>query len=96
MANLKMVRWVEGEKQYLIHHADMFCANCDEWRETLIQVDAFMGEDGVPEWDDTIGEAFCSVCEEEAWLFDSEEEAVQAARENYEADRADAIRKGEW
>lgn len=92
---LNMTRIVNGEKQYLIDNGEMFCGECDEMMDTRIAVDAFMGEDGAPDWEETIGEAFCAHCESEE-LYESEREAVEVARENYEADRADAMRKGEW
>lgn len=92
---LHTVRLANGEEKFFTNNGEMFCGECDEMMETRIAVDAFMGEDGAVDWEDTIGEAFCAVCESED-LYEDEREAVRIGRENYEADRADAIRKGEW
>lgn len=82
--------------------SEMFCTECDDFVTPLIEVEVFgLGLVDVPEednvdYDETKGKPFCPDCGEEYTLFESESDAAAAAREQYDADRADAIRKGEW
>ena len=67
---------------------DKFCGYCWEWQETYYNADPETTDaDEVTE--------FCSLCDEDGFLTDSESEALETARYNDDANYADALRKGE-
>lgn len=79
---------------------DRYCPNCDEYVEPVMEIGLTWITDDPNEseceWDE-IGEPFCpnSNCRE-TYFTGSPEEAAENARDSYYADRADAMRKGEW
>lgn len=67
---------------------DKFCGYCWEWQETYYDVDPETHDaDDVTE--------FCSLCDEDGFLTDSEIEARETARQDADAARGEAMRE-EW
>jgi len=67
---------------------DKFCGYCWEWQETYYDVDPEThAADEVTE--------FCSLCDEDGSLHDSEIEAREIARYDADSNYGDAMRKGE-
>lgn len=99
MSNVKTYIDVDGETRYFIYMESKFCGECVEDVSVNIDVDAWTqdeeGEPCEPEYDDTIGNPYCADCGSEN-LYDDEDDYARAVQDNYLADRADAIRKGEW
>ena len=58
---------LDGVTHYYIDYDERFCGSCDEYFGTIIDVDAWTvdgdGEPCEPDYDDTIGEPRCAVCD---------------------------------
>lgn len=81
---------------------EQFCTECDDFVMTVIEVEAFAQDEDselteeTADYDDEIGKAFCPDCGESYTLFSDPAAAAESAFSDYQAERADAIRKGEW
>ncbi len=75
---------------------DRYCPDCDEYVDPVTSITVtWISKDGTEcEWEET-GEQFCPECQG-VYFANNRQEALEIAREDYFANRADAIRKGEW
>jgi hypothetical protein len=85
---------------YVIDKQEAFCGTCDEYVTAVVEV-TFADDEGElvegpnDNWDEKDESPFCPECGETD-LYEDEDAAAAEAKANYQAERADYIRKGEW
>lgn len=87
------------QRDVLVIKADWqrYCPSCDEYVDPVVEAQiTWVSRDSMECLWDEVGEVFCPNhhCRE-TYFTDSPEQADEYARESYDSDRADAIRKGE-
>ena len=71
--------------------SDLYCSSCDEYVDSVVEIGLTWyekdGDDSFEYETEEIGDAFCPECQESS-LASSEEEYWDAARDDYETERA--------